>query len=103
MPEEIAPALRRLWADGLVRRSDGRWRTTRRLQGAMARAALCLETTEPAPPDEAVDLRRPLALALIAFYGQDASDELLADMIEVLLPIEARELDPAAAARRATW
>ncbi|MDQ3032922.1 MAG: hypothetical protein M3Y87_10930 [Myxococcota bacterium] len=90
--------LRRLESDGLLRRSDEGWRTTRRLQGAIARAAACLATADSAPPDEGIDLRPPLALALIALYGRETSEELLADMIEALLPIEARELAPAARA-----
>ena len=98
-PEATTPALRRLEEDGLLRRSEEGWRTTRRLLGAIARAAASLATTEAARRDEEIDLRRPLAIALIALYGDDTPEELLVDMIEVLLPIEARELAPAARAR----
>lgn len=86
-------ALSRLAADGLVRREGDRWRTTRRLQGALARAALGLIAAGRGRDDG--DLRLPLALALAGVYADNATDAELAAMVEALLPIEARELAPA--------
>jgi hypothetical protein len=105
------PALRRLEADGLVRRSAGGWRTTRRFQSAMARAAarLLLEDgssqkrekdgaheqgSDDATGGDPFDLREPIVAALIGLYGECAPDALLVDMVAALLPIEARELAP---------
>lgn len=82
--------LARLEADGLLRREDGRWRTTRRWQGAMARAALQLLAA--GAPDG--DLRLPVAAALAELWPA-ASDAELAAAVEALLPIEAAELGPA--------
>ncbi len=50
----------------------------------MARAAMRLI----AAGDDGADLRVPIADALVELYGTEVSDEVLADMIEVLLPIE---------------
>lgn len=85
-------ARRRLERDELLQQDHGEWRTTRRLQGAIARAAMCLAMTEPEPA-EGRDARRALAVALIAIYGPDLPEETLLEMIEVLLSIEARELE----------
>jgi hypothetical protein len=81
--------LERLEADGLLHQEAGRHRTTRRWQSAMARAAFRL-LQEGAADD---DLRLPVACAIVEFYA-DLSDEELAQLIEVLTPIEAAELDP---------
>ena len=88
MPE----ALKRLTRDGLLYWTGGVHRTTRRWQAAMARAALRLQREGS---DDGSDLRIPLALALLEFYV-DEPEEVLVDMVEVLLPIEAAELDPRA-------
>jgi hypothetical protein len=83
MPE--TGALARLAADGLVEPGVDGPRATRRWQGAMARAAFRLMAAE-APWR---DLRLPIASALAELYPE-ASDEELAEAVEVLLPIEAR-------------
>jgi hypothetical protein len=54
-------ALARLEQDGLVRRTDGVVQTTRRWQGAMARAALRLVRDK----EVREDLRIPMAMALL--------------------------------------
>ncbi|MBI2895329.1 MAG: hypothetical protein HYY06_17370 [Deltaproteobacteria bacterium] len=84
-PTRLDGAAARLVADGLVR-ADGDHRVaTRRWHGAMARAAVRLM----ASGDEGADLRVPIASALVELYGPDLDDDELADMVEVLLPIEA--------------
>lgn len=89
MPER--DALARLAADGLVAlEPEGGARTTRRFQGALARAALRLGAAG-APWR---DLRLPIAAALVELYPA-ASDAELAEAVEALLPIEARAV-PAA-------
>lgn len=87
---ETERALRRLIEDQLLS-SDGAGapRTTRKLQSALARAAL----REYGSSDE-FDLRVPLASALVELYGLALPDEELVAMIDALLPIEAAELDP---------
>ncbi|MGC3997066.1 MAG: hypothetical protein QM767_05895 [Anaeromyxobacter sp.] len=80
---ERAAALARLETDGLVTRRDGRLRTTRRWQGALARAAL--ELQQAGAPWR--DLRLPLAAALLILHPE-RSDAETADEIEVLLPLE---------------
>ena len=80
----------RLESDGLLRREGGRYRTTRRWQAALARAAYRLVHEE----EPRSDLRVPIALALIERYGSDRPDEELARLVEIMLPIEAAELDP---------
>jgi hypothetical protein len=77
-------ALVRLEQDGLVRRTDGVVQTTRRWQGAMARAALRLVREKQVRED----LRIPMAMALLELYEDVEDDDLIA-MIEVLLPLEA--------------
>jgi hypothetical protein len=79
----------RLAADGLLRLDRNRYRTTRRWQGAMARAALVLwRQGEPFH-----DLRVAVALAVLQLYGE-LPDSEIASMVEVLVPIEEAELDP---------
>ena len=82
--------LARLESDDLVRREAGEYRTTRRWQAAMARAAFRLY----ASGDDASDLRLPIAFALVEVYGSEVLDADLALYVEHMLPIEARELDP---------
>lgn len=83
-------ALRRLELDGLIQRDRAVYRTTRRWQGAMARAALHLYRLE----EQSTDLRMPIVCALLDVYGPDQPAELIADLTEAMLPIEARELEP---------
>jgi hypothetical protein len=94
MPE--AGLLGRLFDAGLLTRADGGARTTRRWQAAMARAALRLRR-EGAPWQ---DLRLPIACALVELLGGDCTDEELVRCVELLLPIEQRELGPAFAGDR---
>jgi hypothetical protein len=77
----------RLVEDGLIRRDGERARTTPRWQAAMARAALGLQRAD-APWR---DLRLPVAAALLERYP-DATDEELARLVEVMLPVEEAEL-----------
>ena len=79
-----APALVRLAADGLIERQEAAWKTSRRFQRAMARAAGALY--EAGDPGD--DLRVPIALALMDVYGGEVQDEILAELIETMLPIE---------------
>jgi hypothetical protein len=78
----------RLIADGLLRQADADLRTTRRWQGAMARAALRLVQIGT----DGDDLRVPIAAALIEIYGDTLDDEAVADAIAIILPIELAEL-----------
>jgi hypothetical protein len=66
----------------LIARTGDSHRTTRRWQAAMSRAALRLAARD----DD--DLRVPIALALLDFYGE-APDDVLAALVDVLVPIEA--------------
>lgn len=87
-PTHAAAALRRVEESGLAVRVGGVLRTTRRWQGAMARAALRLyEGRDPGD-----DLRVPIASALLELYGDQAEDEELAALVEAMLPIELRAL-----------
>ena len=79
-----------LEADGLVRRVGERFRTTRRFQSAMARAAFRLVGAGI----DGDDLRVPVAAALLEIYGVEEPEEHIADLVEAILPIEERELDP---------
>jgi hypothetical protein len=82
--------LAQLEADGLVRRVGNHYRTTRRWQGAMARAAMRLAQQG----EELVDLRVPMAHALIDIYGHDVPDEALGNLLASIAPIELVELGP---------
>ena len=83
-------ALGRLAADGLLRREGDTYRTARRWQAAMARAAVHLY--EHGARDD--DLRLAIALALVEIYGSETPDDTLAAWVETLLPIEQAELRP---------
>jgi hypothetical protein len=92
--EETAHRIAELLADGVLRRDEqGGLRTTRRWQAAMARAALDLLECG-ADANDGNDLRVPIAVALIDIYGADTSDDRIAELVAVMLPIEMRELDP---------
>jgi hypothetical protein len=84
--DEHEQALRRLEADGLLARAgDGDvLATTRKWQGAMARAALRLYGAG----DPGHDFRVPIASALLEIYESQVADEELAAMVEAMLPIE---------------
>jgi hypothetical protein len=85
---ETSAPLARLEADGLLRAEGDRYRTTRRWQAAMARAALrLLRAGEPSG-----DLRVPVVSALVELYGDEYADGELARLAEVMTPIEATEL-----------
>jgi hypothetical protein len=81
---EVPAALARLEADGWIERQGAAWRTSRRFQGAMARAAAALY--EAGDPGD--DLRVPIALALLEGYRAKVQDEILAELVEAMLPIE---------------
>lgn len=80
--------LARLASDGLVHHDGIRWTTTRRWQGAMARAASAL-VDDP----RAFDLRLPVAHALVELYGADAPDDELAGLVEAMAAVEAGLLE----------
>jgi hypothetical protein len=83
----VTTALARLAADGFVERKGEAWRTTRRWQQAMARAAVKLYDAS----DPGDDLRVPICLAFLERYAE-LDDEQLADLVEEMLPIEAASL-----------
>jgi len=83
-----ARALERLERDGLLFREGERLRTTRKWNAAMARAALRLSAEGSLSP--ASDLRLPIAVALLEFYGTETDDEV-ATLVDALAPIEAAE------------
>lgn len=85
---EHEAALDRLEADGLIERGEGGARTTRKWQGAMARAALSLYERG----DQGKDLRVPIAFALLEQYGKSMADDVVARLVEAMLPIEANAL-----------
>lgn len=90
MSDASTADLRRLEADGVLRRVGDRWRTTARWQAAMMRAAVRLR----AGGDAGGDLRVPVATALCDLYGEAVSDAELARLVEVVTPVEALELVP---------
>ena len=91
MPEgRTERALADLLSRGLLRQEGTVWRTTPRMQAAIARAAARLVRAG----DEGDDLRVPLASALLEQVGLDASADAITDMVRVLLPIQAAELEP---------
>src|SRR5436190_4699018 len=86
--DRTGPALARFEADGFILRDGQRWKTGRRWQQAMARAAMKLYH-EGDPGD---DLRVPIALAIVELYSSTLDDETLADLVEAILPIETGSL-----------
>jgi hypothetical protein len=86
--EESEMALARLEADGFIVQHAQAWKTSRRWQQAMARAAVRLY--EAGDPGE--DLRVPIALAIVEAYSNTLEDETLAALVEAMLPIESASL-----------
>jgi len=86
--EEARMALARLEADGFIVQREQSWKTSRRWQQAMARAAVKLY--EAGDPGE--DLRVPIALAMVEAYSETVEDEVLAALVEAMLPIESASL-----------
>jgi hypothetical protein len=82
-------AIAQLTEAGLVALVDGRVRTTRRWQGALARAALRLYEAQ-APWK---DLRLPIAAALVERFSVD--DDTLVAYVDAMLAIEPAELPSA--------
>jgi hypothetical protein len=90
MPAADPDVIARLVADGLLERRDGNYRTTRRWQAAMARAAFRLLRSH----GDGSDVRVPIVEALVELYGPGVSDQGLASFVQEILPIELGELDP---------
>jgi hypothetical protein len=84
-------AFERLENDDIIRCVGGVHRTTRRWQGAMARAVLRVSKQG----GDCEDIRVPIASALVEIYA-GAPDEELVELVDTLLRIEAAELDPRA-------
>src|SRR5688572_5363866 len=82
--------LAQLEAYGLLQREGNDYRTTRRWQAAMARAAFNLLGAG----DASDDLRTPVAYALVELYGSELTDERLTELVLLMTRVEARELDP---------
>jgi len=80
---DLAGAFDDLAHEGILTRDGERFRTTRRWQGAMARAAFELQAT-----DEEFDLRRPIAMALVSLFGDRCDDRDLARYVAALVTIE---------------
>lgn len=98
-PPTDADVVAHLEGAGLLWRDGDDLRTTRRWQGAMARAAWRL--LGAGDRGDAGDLRVPVAHALMELLGRELPDEELARCVEAMLPIEAAELDPRARHRGA--
>jgi DNA-binding transcriptional regulator PaaX len=81
---QVPAALARLEADGWIERRGEAWRTSRRFQRAMARAAAALYEAG----DQGDDLRVPIAIALLEGYEGKIHDEMLAELVDTMLPIE---------------
>jgi hypothetical protein len=86
--DKAESALARFAADGFIVHGGQRWKTSRRWQQAMARAALKLYDDG----DPGDDLRVPIALAIVELYSGALDDEFLAELVEAILPIEAASL-----------
>ncbi len=80
----VSVALARLETDGFIERRGDHLRTSRRWQRAMAKAAV--ELYEAGDPGD--DLRVPIVVALLQMYQASVEDEVLADFVEAILPIE---------------
>jgi hypothetical protein len=88
LEDRTGPALARFEADGFILRDGQRWKTGRRWQQAMARAAMKLYHDG----DPGDDLRVPIALAIVEIYSNTLDDETLAELVEAMLPIETGSL-----------
>jgi hypothetical protein len=79
--------LERLASDGWLDRVGDAWKTSRRWKQAMARTAARLYEEDPGD-----DLRVPIAHVMVEIYDGKVDDELLVDLVEAMLPIEAKNL-----------
>lgn len=87
-------SLERLERDGLVERAqDGGYATTSRWQAALRRSLARLV----AQGEQDGDIRVPVALALVEFYKDQATDEELAERVLVLAELESKSLRPSPA------
>jgi hypothetical protein len=77
-------ALARLASDGWI---DQDGKTSRRWKQAMARTAARLYEEDPGD-----DLRVPIAHVMVEIYDGKIDDEALVDLVEAMLPIEAKAL-----------
>jgi hypothetical protein len=82
--------LERLATDGLLEHRGGVYRTTRRWQSAMARAAFRILAEQ----GDGDDLRAPIVVALLEIYGEGIPDDHIIEDVEALLAVETLELDP---------
>lgn len=78
---DFEQAVRRLAQDGLLELSGAQVRTSRRWQGAMARAAAALVMAG----EKNEDIRVPIVHSLLEFYGQDMSAPDLLPLVEAML------------------
>lgn len=85
--------LQRLAADGFAEASSGGVRLTRRWHAALARAAF----RGLAEGSDLVDIRAPIAAALIEAYG-DQDETVLAVGVGAILPLVMAEMFPQPAA-----
>ena len=81
-------ALARLTSDGWIeRKNESSWKPSRRWQQAMARTAARLYKEDPGD-----DLRVPIAHVMVEVYEGKVDDEMLVELVEAMLPIEAVSL-----------
>jgi hypothetical protein len=83
---ELHSALEELEKDGVLVREGARYRTTRRWQDAMSKAA--------AARDQDDDLHAPIKRALAALYGDRTDEHALARYVSVLTAIETSNAPP---------
>lgn len=86
--DAIAVAVSRLRSAKLLHLEMGSVRPTRRWRAAMARAALQLY----AQGDPGHDLRVAIVTALVDVLGKAIPDDELVDLVETMLPLQARDL-----------
>lgn len=79
----MSEALRRLIADGYVRRISNRCLPADRWHAAVARAATELMLRG----EELEDLRVPVAWALTESYGESTSEDALVEMVALMVPL----------------
>jgi hypothetical protein len=81
-------ALARLAVDGWIEQRDASsWKTSRRWQQAMARTAARLYEEDPGD-----DLRVPIAHVMLELYDGKVDDDMLVELVEAMLPLEAAAL-----------